>query len=216
MGAGWTAALLKALAEHSFIAGRFEVERLRGRSPFMISWSPQLNGLTQLPYLPGFQTAGAGNMAMHREVFERIGGFDEGALTSEDDDLCLRAQLAGYPLTFVPGMLLHVRRRAGLIHVWRQGKAQGIGARRLEHKYALISAQLTAAQSMHASDDASPAPATPGPAVRHRARRVLNPGWIPSRIANLVWRRGWKRGWNVANLEEVSQVIPHAYRRPDE
>lgn len=79
--------------------------------------------------ISGFLTAGASNMALHREVFDAIGGFDEAAFTAEDDDFCLRAQLAGYQLTYVPQMVLYVRQRSGLPATFHQARTYGTGAR---------------------------------------------------------------------------------------
>jgi len=45
--------------------------------------------------------------AMRREVFEKLGGFDEDMfLYMEDTDLSLRAQLAGYRCRYVPGSIV--------------------------------------------------------------------------------------------------------------
>jgi len=39
---------------------------------------------------------GAGNMAVRREAFERVGGFDPSLVTCEDVDLCKRLRAAGF------------------------------------------------------------------------------------------------------------------------
>lgn len=220
---GWVATIMRELPSHPFIAGRFELNRLRGRSQFTVTWSPQVSGLTRLPYMPGFVTAGAGNMALRREVFDSIAGFDEGTLTAEDDDFCLRAQLAGFPLTFVPDMVLHVRRREGLLPIFRQAKSYGRGARRLEHRYALISAGRAAEGVAHVEgatektgsdrlpvDAQTPTP-TPGPS--QRLRRILR-AFHPSRVANAVWNLGWKLGWRRADVTDTTQVVWSDFDRP--
>jgi GT2 family glycosyltransferase len=67
----------------------------------------QFNLLREVDYV--FGTA----MLIRRQVFERVGCFDERFfLYLEDLDLCLRAQAAGFPLLFVPQA-----------HVWHQGSA---------------------------------------------------------------------------------------------
>ncbi|ANC32716.1 Putative glycosyltransferase EpsH [Isoptericola dokdonensis DS-3] len=222
VGSGWVDAVLRALADHEFVAGRFDVERLRGSSRFHVTWSPQLDGLTVRPSLPGLVTAGAGNMAMHKAVFTAVGGFDEGARTAEDDDLCLRAQLAGHRLTWVPSMVLHVRRRSGFASVLRQAYAYGQGARRLEHRYAAVSAALVAVPSVLVAveADAAGSPPVPGGSgaevsavprierpdrVRRVARRVARV-WRPEGLANLTWRVGWVVGHASARVDDVPQV----------
>jgi len=211
VGQGWADALEEALREHDFIAGRFDLDRLRRGSAFSVSWSPQLEGLTRLAYLPDFVTAGAGNMAMRRSVFDDISGFDERSFTTEDDDLCLRAQLAGHELAFVPTMVLHVRKRTGLLSTYRQAVDYGRGARRLEHRYALVAA-AHAGSSTHehpqATTQASPAGTGDG-TPRRVVRRLLSIGprlLAPSTLANAVWRIGWRYGWRTARPADVDQL----------
>jgi len=47
---------------------------------------------------------GSGNLVIRREVFTRLGGFDEGLETCEDVDLCNRVRAAGLRLVADPGM----------------------------------------------------------------------------------------------------------------
>jgi len=204
IGDGWVTATLRALQSHQFVAGRFDVERFRPPSAFSVSWSPQLDGLTALSYMPGFVTAGAGNMAMHRAAFDTIGGFDEGALTAEDDDLCLRAQLAGYRLAYEPDMVLHVRLREGLPAIFTQAKQYGRGARRLEHRFALIAAdpRVVPPKAPVLENQDILAGRTPSEHGQTPARRVVN----RARIANAIWRIGWQIGWRRANLTDVVQL----------
>jgi glycosyltransferase involved in cell wall biosynthesis len=211
VGAGWADAVEKALTVHAFVAGRFEHERLQARSRLAVSWSPQLDGLTRIPYMPGYVTAGAGNLAVRRTVFDAVGGFDEAALSTEDDDLCLRVQLAGHELTFVPDMVLHVRKRTGLRAIAEQARLYGEGARRLQHRYALLSPSIIESRTAGADSpveetDSPPAVAEGQPG--HRPSRVgrLAARLDPSRLANLVWRLGWQRGWSRARLDDVHQL----------
>ena len=48
--------------------------------------------------------AGAGNLAVRREAFEQVGGFDEALEACEDVDLCFRLRQAGGTLWGAPGM----------------------------------------------------------------------------------------------------------------
>ena len=45
---------------------------------------------------------GAGNLAFHREVFDAVGGFDEGFAYASDQDFCWRLSDAGYKIRGVP------------------------------------------------------------------------------------------------------------------
>lgn len=50
---------------------------------------------------------GAAGMAIKREVFDIIGGFDDDLnLVGEDTDLCFRARLAGYKIVLIPSLIL--------------------------------------------------------------------------------------------------------------
>jgi len=58
------------------------------------------------PYAVPF--VGAGFIAMRRDVFRRVGGFDPGILVwgSVGDELCLRLWLLGYECVVVPGVIV--------------------------------------------------------------------------------------------------------------
>lgn len=202
VGEKWADTIEAALESHSFVAGRFDLQKLASGSGFSVSWSPQLDGLSRLPFLPELVTAGAGNMAMRREVFESIDGFDETSLTAEDDDLCLRAQLAGYPLVFVPELLLHVRKRSGLIPTFRQAMHYGCGARKLEYRYALVEAKYRTERTV----TADPTPGDNGQSTTSRLNARVHRLLRPSTVANLVWRIGWRLGYHRSSTSQVKQM----------
>ena len=54
-------------------------------------------------------------MAVRRDAFERVCGFDEDLAVGEDVDLCWRMQLAGYRFTIGEGSYPDVR-RVGPMH----------------------------------------------------------------------------------------------------
>ena len=208
VGDGWVAAVADALSKSRFVAGRFARDRLR-TGAFTVSWSPQLDSLSAVGFLPGFLTAGAGNMAMHRTVFTAIDGFDESALAAEDDDFCLRAQLAGFALTYEPCMLLHVRQRTGLRAVVRQARAYGVGARRLRHRYAGVIAEAAQSGIPLAPPPPGRPPAPEAAVVEASPPRTT----VPSRIANALWRIGWSWGWRRARLDDVDQIALRGIHR---
>jgi GT2 family glycosyltransferase len=47
---------------------------------------------------------GAGNLAIRRDVFEQVGGFDERLEACEDVQLCQKVRQAGYRIVSEPGM----------------------------------------------------------------------------------------------------------------
>lgn len=132
---GWLAALATGLRRHDFVAGRFESNRLNRPSVLRSRALQQDGGLQTSPYGPGLPHAGAGNMAVHRETFLAVGGFDPGVGCLEDTDLCWRLQLAGTELVFLPEAVVHVRLRSTLRAMWAQGRSYGAASALLEHRF---------------------------------------------------------------------------------
>lgn len=210
VGQGWLATARSALAEHEFVAGSFEFAELNEGIDVPGLWTAQSTGLTQKSYLPGPLVAGAGNLAVRRAVFQEVGGFFEGLRTAEDDDLCLRIQLSGHRLVFVPELVLHVRRRGGVRELCRQAYAYAGGERRLSYRYADFAEVDGAAivDPARASTAATPPPdgaAEPvqpstgraGRAIRLaiRAARKLASIRRPADLAAIGWRWSWRLGW---------------------
>jgi glycosyltransferase involved in cell wall biosynthesis len=119
VGSGWVAAMGAALTEYDFIASRIDTRKLNA------SWNranPQRDGLQRLWYPPYlFHACGTG-LGIKRLLHERIGGFDESVPTLEDTDYCLRLQLAGAELQFVPNAVVHYRRRNSFGGIYRQSR----------------------------------------------------------------------------------------------
>lgn len=125
VGEGWVAAMAEALAQHDFVSGPHDVERLNKSTLQRNRGNAQRTGVQQYtnpPYLPH---AGAGNMGIRRSVFEKVGGFDESMAALFDTDLCWRVQLAGTPLVPAPGAVLHVRHRDTVASLYRQARLYG-------------------------------------------------------------------------------------------
>ena len=67
------------------------------------------------PYLPNV------NLAIRRELFTEIGGYDEACIAGEDADLCVRAARAGWSQFFDPGACTYHEPRPhlrALMHQW--------------------------------------------------------------------------------------------------
>ena len=85
------------------------------------------------PFLPYAQTA---NAAFRREVFERVGCFDEGLITFEDGDLAWRMQLnTDYILCYRPQAIVWHKHRSGWLALLRQSTGWGIGQALVYKKY---------------------------------------------------------------------------------
>jgi hypothetical protein len=156
VGEGWLEALCAALAEHPFVAGRFEGQRLNDERTLRSRTLDQQSGLQRSSEKVGLPHAGAGNLGIHRSVFRAVNGFDPKVRYLQDTDLCWRVQLAGYPLVFVPEMMVHVRLRATLSSMYRQGRNYGASQANLERKYAGAALRLPDPTAVHATAGSRP------------------------------------------------------------
>jgi glycosyltransferase involved in cell wall biosynthesis len=122
---GWVAGMAQALAQHEFVSGPHEIDRLNTAVLARSRGNSQPTGIqayTDPPYLPH---AGAGNMGVTRRVFDLVGGFDESMEALFDTDFCWKVQLAGVPLHPAPKAVLHVRYRASSAALLRQAQSYG-------------------------------------------------------------------------------------------
>jgi glycosyltransferase involved in cell wall biosynthesis len=120
---GWVAAMAACLETHPFVAGPFELDRLnppwlaasRGRA-----FASDINRFAGLvPF------ASSGNVGIHREPFEAVGGFDERLAAGEDIELSLRLWRMGVELHFCANALVHCRYRRETGARWRQARRFG-------------------------------------------------------------------------------------------
>lgn len=110
-GCGWATAMALALHNHHFVAARFELQKLNPPSIAASRGGTQTDGLQTCRFLP-FPHAGGGSIGISRHLHDGVGGFDETILLGEDADYCMRVQLTGHKLVFVPDAVLHMRLRA--------------------------------------------------------------------------------------------------------
>lgn len=178
----WLAELYSTLQTAEFVAARIEHRRLNPQYPDYLQGAEgmmfTIKPLTQYPMV------GAGHMAVHKGVFDEVGGFDESMRTAEDLDLSWRIQLAGHPLVGNPRAVVHIRIRPTLRGVFLQAYGYGSAHRMLHHKYA----RVFAAQTPHAST-ADPAPEPDGGAgdPPSRVRRVAaRAGRAPRKLVKIV------------------------------
>jgi GT2 family glycosyltransferase len=129
------------------------------------------------PYVP---FSGAGCLAMHRSVFETLGGFDEG-MPLEDLDFCIKAHLHGVELVLAPDAILHYRYRQTYRGIFRQARIYGLGVAAVQRRYKQRGQRFP------------------------KQRRWLVTGWRPmlSRLpraykrahrAKIAWQLGWQLG----------------------
>ncbi len=126
VGERWLTTLGQALTHHPFVAARVEHHRLNPRWLADSLTHPQRDRLQRTPYPPHLPHAGGGTLGVWRSVFERVGGFDESLLAVQDTFFCVRAQLMGVPLHFVPDAVIHVRLDTTLLGLYRQARGYGL------------------------------------------------------------------------------------------
>lgn len=163
VGEGWLQALCAALTDHQFVAGCFEGTRLNSPRTLRSRTLDQQDALQFSSPQVGLPHAGAGNLGIHRAVFEAVEGFDPKVRYLQDTDLCWRVQLAGHRLVFVPDLVVHVRLRSTLRGMYRQGRNYGASQASLERRYTgaaekLRASMLTSVSSTDTVDEPVPAP----------------------------------------------------------
>lgn len=122
---GWVMAMGEALAEHDFVAGRLDPNKLNEPWALRVRHCPQQHGLQEYkhpPYLPHAATA---NLGIKRSLHQAVGGFDETMPRLQDTDYCWRVQLAKTELYFVPEAVVHYRFRNTLSGTYRQARLWG-------------------------------------------------------------------------------------------
>ena len=126
VGAGWLAAMVKALETHAFVACRMDFDKLNAPTEGPARRrSIQQEGLQSYTYPDFLPHAAGGTLGVRREVHEAVGGFDTSLLKLQDTDYCWRIQLAGYDMAFVPDAVIHYRLRETLSETWRQAFRYG-------------------------------------------------------------------------------------------
>jgi GT2 family glycosyltransferase len=76
------------------------------------------------------------NMAISKELFFSLGGFDPDFRTSEDRDLCDRWIMTGYRLRYVPGAIIYHAHHLGLHSFFKQHFNYGRGAWKFNRAHA--------------------------------------------------------------------------------
>jgi GT2 family glycosyltransferase len=110
--ADWLSGLANVAPHADLVAGRNDYERLN--RPLVRSWHsdrPRDRPQEICGFLP---LASGANAGVWRDVFDALGGFDEGTASGEDVDLSWRAQLASFTLGFAADAVVYYRYRPTL------------------------------------------------------------------------------------------------------
>lgn len=202
----WLALMHGSLSEAPFVSGTSRRPELNSRpeNPTYFDWS-----LYRMPFFPYLAGAGAGNMGIHKAVFDEVGGFDETLRTGEDLDLCWRVQLAGYPLIANDSAIVNVSNRAGLRATMRQGFGYGVGDKALAYKFARVAEAYRARPS--AATDAGAAADEASGSLDDDGAGAASPGPL-RRIGALVSRvlRKFRRVPRASDFTEITLKVATA------
>jgi GT2 family glycosyltransferase len=122
---GYLSAMGAALAEHDFVACRYDSDALNPEWARGTHSNPQRDGVARYDYPDYLPHAGGGGLGVRRAAHEAVGGFDESMPALEDTDYCWRLQRAGHALVFVPDAVVRIRHRHDLPGMFRQGLRTG-------------------------------------------------------------------------------------------
>jgi len=201
MAPGYLQAMSKALERDDFVACRYEYERLN------MSWlalarpagqSGEPMGGFCHPTLP---YAGGGGLGIRKSAHDAVGGFDtalRAAAGQEDSDYCIRVQLAGTPLKYVPAAVMHIRVKTTMRGLFKQAKSWAESGAYIYQRY-----QLADAERPRIS-------ATATSLTKHLAWRLLH---LRTRadLAQFIWQAGWSVGW----FEAMVRMRGHLPGAPD-
>ncbi len=136
--AGWLRLMVEAASSADMVAGRLDTTVLNS---FEVTASFSVND-PDIPHLGFLPIAPSSNLAIWRDVFTALGGFEERSKTGEDVALAWNAHLAGYTFTIsdaivhkrLPHRRLDAARRFfgyGIGDAWlyRQFRSAGMGRR---------------------------------------------------------------------------------------
>lgn len=132
---GWLTAMERAFdAGHDLIGGPIDYVRL---NPTRVRAWRGAQRASVGPFLDFLPSAHGANLGFTREVFDRVGGFDEGLLLGGDDvDFCWRSQLSGASLHAANDAVVHYRLRPSLRALFDQARGYGSAEALLFRKFA--------------------------------------------------------------------------------
>jgi glycosyltransferase involved in cell wall biosynthesis len=184
MAPGYLEAMGRALESHDFVACRYDFLKLnRSWLASARGTQGQGSGLAGGYCHPTLPYAGAGGLGIAKAVHDRVGGFDltlKAMAGQEDTDYCIRVQLAGTPLVFVPDATMHVRFRDTIGGVFNQAWAWAESGAYVQRRYAAAPRPASVARTSY-------------DLARHLAWKLAR---VRSRadVAQWIWLAGWCGG----------------------
>lgn len=130
---GWLSALCRAAEDVDVVGGRCDDATLN--SPRVRRRRPPQPGDGLPRAVAGVSYARGGNLAIWRDVYERIGGWDAGVRFGTDVDLCVRAHLAGATIGWTPDAVVDHRHRERWRDTLLQSFRWGVADVRVVRRY---------------------------------------------------------------------------------
>lgn len=122
----WLEALVAASDPNVIVAGRTEL---------LGYWAFTKLHRVELPHRGQDTTWPSCNLLYPRDLFQRLGGFDEHFVTAEDIDLNFRAVDAGAKIRSAPAGIVYARARDSITGFLRQAYWNGFGRKQLTQKH---------------------------------------------------------------------------------
>ena len=129
----WLAELVGALGMHAAVGGHLEDVF---PDPRQAAWRPPATPGT-LPSFLGVPYIVTANMAIRRDAFEAVGGFDVTLVRCEDIAISWALLRAGHTIGYAPGAVARYRHRPGLWLLLQQHELYGRGMSQVLTRYGL-------------------------------------------------------------------------------
>jgi glycosyltransferase involved in cell wall biosynthesis len=205
---GWVAEMVCAAQSGDLVGGRLDVTELNRPSTIARWPGATTECLASLPSFPLRYATGT-NLAIWRDVLEKVGGWNEGYRGGgEDAELCWRAQLMGYSLVAAERAVVHYRLRHPVRRLVHQNYGYGRAVANLRRDFGS------------------------GPAARSEPRlvvgKVLRSSWDAARspdrrarlMAKAAFRYGSLRGHlavrsnprSASTIRRIARVLAGPYR----
>ena len=129
---GWAGALLGCLGRAPLVGGAVTVRT--GADPRASERFDALWRFQQERTIREGGWAASANLAVTREAFDRVGGFDEAYGSAEDVDFCVRAARLGLEIAYCPGAVVAHPASRSMREVLARGLRQGHESTRLHRR----------------------------------------------------------------------------------
>lgn len=181
---GWLRLMGEALLRHEFVACRVDTSKLNPPWVIKTRSGQAVTELKRLPYPPYMPQAGGGTLGIRKSVHDAIGGFDESLERLMDVDYCIRAQLHGVKLHFVPEAVVHIQLRDSFTGLFWQARLWGEYNVLMYKRYRPPDIRLADPWKRHA---------------RQWASLLVGIRTLRSRDECALWV--WRLGWQIGRLQ---------------